>query len=127
VLSGLVATLRIDADRMRAAAEDGHTTATSVADALVRAGIPFRVAHGIVGRLVARGESAGVGLGELPQAAFTEALAGTGLEADVVPTLRRAATVEAAVEGADVVGGTAPDRVAVALRAARARLDEAAP
>jgi argininosuccinate lyase len=122
VLSGLVATLRVDAARMRAAAEDGYTTATSVADALVRAGIPFRVAHGIVGGLVARAEKAGVRLADLPEVVFTEALAGTGLDGDVVETLRRAATVEAAIEGADVVGGTAPHRVAAALAAARARL-----
>jgi argininosuccinate lyase len=122
VLSGLVATLRVDAPRMRAAAEDGYTTATSVADALVRAGIPFRVAHGIVGGLVATAEGAGVRLGDLPEAAFREALSETGLDGDVVETLRRAATVEAAIEGADVAGGTAPHRVAAALAAARARL-----
>ena len=125
VLAGLVGTLRVDPARMRAAAEDGYTTATSVADALVRAGVSFRAAHGIVGGLVARAELAGVRLGDLPEAAFTEALAETGLEVEVA-ALRRAATVEAAVEGADVVGGTAPRRVEAALRDARARLDRGA-
>ena len=41
---------------MREAADEGYTTATAVADALVRRGIPFRVAHHVVGSLVAQAE-----------------------------------------------------------------------
>ena len=40
---------------MRAAADEGYTTATAVADALVRRGVPFRAAHHVVGSLVAAG------------------------------------------------------------------------
>jgi len=131
VLAGLMRTVRVDAARMRAAAEDGYTTATAVADALVRRGVPFRVAHGIVGSLVAHAESAGVRLGELPADEIARALAAAGdpraaaLAGDerVVPELRHASTVEAAIAGCDVVGGTAPERVAAALGSARARLD----
>ena len=53
-MAGLLDTLAVDRERMRAAAEEGYTTATAVADALVRRGIPFRVAHHVVGSLVAR-------------------------------------------------------------------------
>jgi argininosuccinate lyase len=116
---------------MRAAAEDGYTTATSVADALVREGVPFRAAHGIVGTLVARAETDRVRLGELPGEAYAEALGGAGEgrssdlagDAAVVTRLREAATVEAALAGCDVVGGTAPRRVGAALDAARMRLE----
>ncbi len=53
VMAGLVATMAIDRERMAAAAGEGFTTATAVADGLVRRGVPFRVAHHIVGSLVA--------------------------------------------------------------------------
>src|SRR6188472_4161863 len=53
VMAGLVATLTVDAERMRSAAGEGYTTATAVADALVRRNIPFRAAHHVVGALVA--------------------------------------------------------------------------
>src|SRR5688500_2878836 len=48
VLAGLVGTLQVDAARMRAAAEEGFTTATAVSDALVRRGVAFRSAHHVV-------------------------------------------------------------------------------
>jgi argininosuccinate lyase len=53
VMAGMVSTLTVDRVRMRAAAGEGYTTATAVADALVRRGVAFRVAHHIVGSLVA--------------------------------------------------------------------------
>src|SRR5215211_3261770 len=52
VLAGLIRTAAIDRDRMADAAADGYTTATTLADALVRRGVPFRVAHHVVGQLV---------------------------------------------------------------------------
>ena len=130
VMAGMVATLAVDRDAMRRAAGDGFTTATAVADALVRHGLPFRVAHQVVGRLVAAAERAGSGLGELPDATIAAMLAeagdatGANLAADpaVPPALRAAASLEAAVASCDVVGGTAPGRVAAALAAARERL-----
>src|SRR3954453_19516536 len=60
ILAGLVATLAVDRARMAEAASDGYTTATTLADALVRTGVPFRTAHHVVGDLVARAEAAGV-------------------------------------------------------------------
>ena len=44
---------------MRTAAGEGYTTATAVADTLVRRGVPFRTAHHVVGALVAEAEDAG--------------------------------------------------------------------
>jgi argininosuccinate lyase len=130
VMAGLVGTLQVDRDRMRGAAEEGYTTATAVADALVRRGVPFRSAHHIVGSLVALAEGGAIALPELPDGAFAEALSSSddpvARELAAVPgvgrELRAAASVEAAVDGADVVGGTAPGRVRAALKAARERL-----
>ena len=63
---------------MRAAADEGYTTATAVADALVRRGVPFRVAHHVVGSLVAQAEEAGVGLDAVPDAMIGLALGVAG-------------------------------------------------
>jgi len=131
VLAGMLATLTVDHARMRAAADEGYTTATAVADALVRRGIPFRVAHHVVGSLVAEAEDAGVGLDAVSDAMIVKALGAAGDgdaatlagEADIGDRLRAAASVEGALATCDVVGGTAPERVAAALRDARARLD----
>ena len=68
VMAGLITTLAVDRERMRAAAGEGYTTATAVADALVRRGVPFRVAHHIVGSLVAQAEGEGIGLEAMPDA-----------------------------------------------------------
>jgi argininosuccinate lyase len=127
----LLASLTVDRERMRAAADEGYTTATAVADALVRRGVPFRVAHHIVGSLVAQAEEAGVGLDEVPDAMIGLALGASGhagaqaLAADegLGETMRAAASVDGAMATCDVIGGTAPTRVAAALRVARARLD----
>jgi argininosuccinate lyase len=133
VLAGLVASLRIDREAMAAAAEDGFTTATTLADALVRRGVPFRAAHHLVGSLVSRAERDGVSrLADLPAAAVEEALEasddrvarGLATEPGIGDALLAAATVESSLAAADVTGGTAPRRVATAIRAARARLDD---
>jgi len=60
VMAGLVRSLTIDRDRMADAAEDGYTTATTLADVLVRRGVPFRAAHHVVGGLVGQAERDGV-------------------------------------------------------------------
>jgi argininosuccinate lyase len=133
VLGGLVATLAVDRDRMLASAAEGYTTATSVADALVRRGIAFRVAHHIVGRLVAGAESAGVALAALDDVTIRDALVASDDAAarrlvddpGVGDVVRVAATVEAAIAACDVEGGTAPARVRAAIAAARSRLDAA--
>jgi argininosuccinate lyase len=130
VMAGLVETLTVDAARMREAAEEGYTTATAVADALVRRGVPFRVAHHIVGSLVAQAEEAGIGLAAVPDAMIGIALGAAGdpvaaalaAEPGIGDALRAAASIEGALAACDVVGGTAPNRVREALRAARERL-----
>jgi argininosuccinate lyase len=132
IMAGLVATLAIDNDRMRAAADEGYTTATAAADALVRRGVPFRAAHHVVGALVGQAERDAIRtLAELPDAAFVEALRSSddataqslADEPDIAELVRAAASVEGSLAAADVIGGTAPKRVAAALAAARARLD----
>lgn len=132
IMAGLMETLTVDAGRMREAATDGYTTATAVADALVRRGVAFRRAHHIVGSLVAQAEEAGVGLDDVPDAMIGLALGASGdptaaalaAEPGIGDALRAAASLDGALASCDVVGGTAPARVAQALAAARARLTD---
>jgi argininosuccinate lyase len=131
-MSGLVETLSINAARMRAAADEGFTTATAVADALVGRGLAFRTAHHVVGVLVAAAETRAVGLaavtdeevGAALRSVDDEAAAALAGEAGegVGELVRSAASVEGALAAADLIGGTAPSRVRAALAAARERL-----
>ena len=129
VMAGMVETLAVDEARMRAATAEGHVTATAVADALVRRGLPFRDAHHVVGSLVAACEAAGIGLDAVTDAMVRDAFAGSGEAAAAMAgdgalpaVLREAAGLDGALAGCDVIGGTAPRRVAAALAGARARL-----
>jgi argininosuccinate lyase len=130
VMAGLLETVAVDADRMLEAAHEGHTTATAVADALVRRGVPFRAAHHIVGSLVRQADEAGLRLDSIPDEMIGLALGASGdpiagdlaSEAAIGDALRSAASIDGALASCDVVGGTAPRRVAAALAAARARL-----
>jgi argininosuccinate lyase len=102
--------------RMRAAAQQGFSTATDLADYLVRKGIPFRDAHEIVGQAVALGVREGRDLSELSLdelRQFSDAIA-----ADVFEVL----TLEGSVAARDHYGGTAPAQVRAAIARARARL-----
>ena len=131
VMTGLVGTLSVDAARMADAATEGFTTATAVADTLVRRGVAFRTAHHIVGSLVAEAEIAGVPLDGVSDAMIGLALGAAGdptaatlaEDPDIGDALRSAASIDGALASCDVIGGTAPTRVAAALAAARARLD----
>jgi argininosuccinate lyase len=115
---------------MAAVAGDGYTTATAVADTLVELGVPFRTAHGIVGAMVAAAETAGVALDALADAPIADALrdgddptaAGLAATPGTADRIRGAASVEGALNRFDVVGGTAPWRVAAELERATARL-----
>jgi argininosuccinate lyase len=133
VMTGLIATVSVDPARMAEAAREGYTTATAVADALVRRGVAFRTAHHIVGSLVAEAEAAGVPLDEVSDAMIGLALGAAGDAAaatlaedpGIGDALREAASIDGALASCDVEGGTAPVRVAAALTATRERLGPA--
>jgi len=103
-------------DNMRKAAATGFSTATDLADYLVRKGIPFRDAHGIVGALVAQAENQGVDLADLPLQTLQRA--SQVIEQDVFDYL----TLSGSVNARNHPGGTAPTQVRAAVTAARQRL-----
>jgi len=104
-------------ERMRAAALEGHATATDLADYLVRKGLPFRDAHEVVARAVREAETRGVDLGQLPLDALRRFA--PQIDADVFDVL----TLEGSVASRDHPGGTAPRRVREAAAAARAAIE----
>jgi len=116
VFAPLVAGLAPVPAAMRAAALEGHATATDLADYLVRKGMAFRDAHGVVARAVREAERAGVDLAALPLSklkAFSSLIA-----SDV----RKVLTPEGSVAARSHRGGTAPAEVRRAIARARKRL-----
>ncbi|MEO1078509.1 MAG: argininosuccinate lyase [Pseudomonadota bacterium] len=100
-------------DRLRAAAGEGFSTATDLADYLVRRGLPFRDAHEVVGRAVAAAVEQAC---DLPDMDLTTLRGFSELIEDDVFALL---TVEGSVAARDHPGGTAPRRVLEAAHAAR--------
>jgi argininosuccinate lyase len=104
-VTGMIASMRVDAERLTAAAPEGFALATDLAEALVRRGVPFREAHEAVGHLVVWCSVHGVGLSEVSDADL--ATVSPHLRADLRPVL----SVEGALAARDTPGGTAPRRV----------------
>ncbi len=100
-------------DNMYKAAKQGFSTATDLADYLVRQNLPFRDAHEVVGKAVAMGISTGKDLSELTLEELQQF--SDKINADVFDVL----TLEGSVESRDHVGGTAPAQVRKAIALAR--------
>ena len=66
LFTGMISTMQFNKQNMEASAKNGFTNATDAADYLVNHGVPFRDAHGIVGRLVLICIDKGISLDELP-------------------------------------------------------------
>ena len=112
----MVPAIEAQPQRMREAARAGYSTATDLADYLVRKGVPFRDAHEVVGRAVRAGVESGRDLAQFS----LEELKGfsPSIEQDVFSYL----TLEGSVAARDHVGGTAPAQVRSAVAAARGRI-----
>jgi argininosuccinate lyase len=105
-MTGMVGDLSVNEARMAAAAGAGYSTATDLADWLVRVlGMPFRQAHHVAGQAVKRAESQGVDLAALPLADL-QALE-PGITAEVFDVLTPAASAASRAS----YGGTAPSQV----------------
>jgi argininosuccinate lyase len=116
IFTEMLAGIEVDAQAMRAAALEGHATATDLADYLARKGLPFRDAHEAVARAVRAADARGRDLAALSLAELRRfsPLAG----ADVFKCL----TLEGSIASRDHVGGTAPRRVRAAVKRARKSL-----
>ena len=106
-MTGMVSDMTANRDVLRAAAASGFSTATDLADWLVRRlGLPFRDAHHVTGTLVAMAEKAGIDLPDLTLAQMQSVHA--GITAEVFEVLG----VENSVRSRLSYGGTSPVRVA---------------
>jgi argininosuccinate lyase len=114
--AGMLGSVRFDRNRLLEAAADEFLAATDVADLLVRRGVPFREAHGVVAGLVRRALESGRTLSQL--SAEDLAAAHEALDAEVYDVLERSSWLESKVSE----GGTALARVREQLEQARAVL-----
>ena len=113
-MTGMIRTMIINEDRMLAAAGGGYSTATDLADWLVRElNLPFREAHHITGEIVKRAEAKGIPLQELSLAELQ------AVEPRITRAARAVLSVEASVASRTSFGGTSPRRVRAAIAKAR--------
>lgn len=113
-MTGMIRDLQPCPDQMKAAAGRGFSTATDLADWLVReAGLPFREAHHVTGRIVRLAEDKGCILSEVPLADMQ------AVSPLITESVYKVLTLEASVASRCSFGGTAPSRVREAIAVAR--------
>ncbi len=116
-MTGMIDDMTVNEAAMKAAAGTGHSTATDLADWLVRAlDIPFREAHHICGRIVQEADARELGLDELELDVFR------AVDVRITEAVYSVLGVDNSVRSRTSYGGTAPDRVRDAISAARRRL-----
>ena len=113
VCSKMIETARFNQDRMRTALERDFSTATDLADYLVRRGMPFRQAHEIVGRLVANCISAGRGLEDITLSELQKLV--PDADESVIELLKP----ESSVSARNIPGGTSRAAVEKQIESAR--------
>ena len=116
----LVPNIKVKRQSMLHAAQRGFSTATDLADYLVRKGVAFRDAHEVVGRAVHHGIESGKDLADMTLEELRGFSAAIG--SDVFDIL----TVTGSVAARNHLGGTAPEQVRMAIARARERLESAA-
>ncbi len=106
-MTGMIETIRFKPDNMRAAAAKGFSTATDLADWLVRElGLPFRDAHHVTGQLVAKAEEKACDLSDLTLADMQS------VNSEITDAVFDVLTVEASASSRTSYGATSPVRVA---------------
>lgn len=117
VFTGMLQTIKFNAERAEQAASENYTLATDVADYLAKKGVPFREAHGIVAKLVFLAISKGKELSELPLTDYQNF--SPLFEEDVYSI-----SIRSSVAARNVRGGTAPKQIERAIRIAKRKLNE---
>jgi argininosuccinate lyase len=119
-MAGLIATLRVNSQRLRELAPAGFTLATDLAEYLVVRGVAFRDAHEIVGHLVVWCQVNEVDLDQVSDEDLAK------ISPQLTPDVRTVLTVPGALAARKGFGGTAPERVAEQLSALRTTVDNGA-
>ena len=105
----MVATMRINPARMEASAAGGFTNATDAADYLVNHGVPFRDAHGIVGRLVLKCIDKGISMNELSLEEYKAE--SDAFEEDIYEAI----SIKTCVEKRNTIGAPGPEAMSKVL------------
>ncbi len=115
-VTGMIADMKPNRERMKESAKAGFTTATDLADWVTRTlGVPFRESHHITGRIVALAEQKRCDLADLTLADMQ------GVEPRITQDIFSVLTVEASAASRTSFGGTAPSAVTAAVASARER------
>ena len=112
VFCDMIATMKINRENMKQGAKGGFTNATDLADYLVKKGMPFREAHGVSGRLVFYCIEHGKNLDDLTLEEMKDF--SDIIENDVYDAI----SMETCVNGRNIIGGPAKERVAKAIETA---------
>jgi len=115
-MAGMIDTLKVNREKLAAAATEGFTLATDVADWLARQGVPFKEGHGIVGNLVQACEARACTLEQLSDAELV------AVDPRLTPEVRAVLEVRQALDARCGCGGTAPARVKEQITALAARV-----
>ena len=121
VFAGMIAEMRVNPEQMRIAAGRGFSTATDIADYLVRKGLPFRNAHEVVGKTVRFCVEKEKSIPELTLEEFRQ------FSADIDGDIFNCVTLEASVNARKATGGTAREAVEKEIILARQSLKESSP
>ncbi|MGF9663416.1 argininosuccinate lyase [Arthrobacter crystallopoietes] len=116
-VSGMVATLKFNTERLESLAPQGFALATDIAEWLVRQGVPFRDAHELSGAAVQLAEGRGVELWDLTDEDYA------GISEHLTPQVREVLTVEGSLGSRSSQGGTAPTAVARQLEQLAGQLE----
>jgi argininosuccinate lyase len=117
VFAGMIPSMKVRRDNLLRAAVMGYSTATDLADYLVRAGVAFRDAHEIVGKVVRLAIDTDRDLAQIDLEEYRKLSPAIGK--DVYQVL----TVEGSLKARNHPGGTAPSQVKAAIKRARKRLN----
>lgn len=115
-VSGMIATLIFNAERMEALAPQGFALATDIAEWLVRQGVPFRDAHELSGAAVKAAEARGVELWDLTDAEYA------AISEHLTPEVRSVLSTQGSLASRNAQGGTAPAAVVSQLAALKQQL-----
>ncbi|NWG39608.1 MAG: argininosuccinate lyase [Hydrogenophilaceae bacterium] len=121
IYADMLTGIRVKPDSMRQAANEGYSTATDLADYLVKKGLPFRDAHEAVARAVRAAEAKNCDLAGLPLAELQ------GFSPLVSEDVFAVLTLEGSLAARNHAGGTAPEQVRAAVVRARERLASTRP
>ena len=113
IFSEMVPTIKANKDNMYQSAIKGYTTATDLADYLVRKGLAFRDAHDVVGKAVAFGIKENKDLSEFTLNELKEF--DTSIENDVFAVI----SLEGSIRSRNHIGGTSPEQILIAIKAGR--------